>query len=102
LKKNRNPAGKNRAAPAETRTGPEPKAASPQAQEREQFKPRILQTTEDKYSGELISLKFKDADLRDVVLFLADFAGLNVIFDPEVRGNVTCNLQEVPWDRPWK
>lgn len=86
-------------AAAETRAEPEPKAAKPQAQEKDQFKPRVIQATEDKYSGELISLKFKDADLRDVVLFLADFAGLNVIFDPEVRGNVTCNLQEVPWDQ---
>ncbi|MCR4397173.1 MAG: AMIN domain-containing protein, partial [Candidatus Saccharicenans sp.] len=85
--------------PVETKAEPEPKAAQPQAQEKEQFKPRVIQTVEDKYSGELISLKFKDADLRDVVLFLADFAGLNVIFDPEVRGNVTCNLQEVPWDQ---
>ncbi len=78
---------------------PEPKPARPAPQEQEKFKPRVIQTTEDKYSGELISLKFKDADLRDVILFLADFAGLNVIFDPEVRGSVTCNLQEVPWDQ---
>jgi len=93
------PPARTEPAPAETRAEPEPKAAKPQAQEKEQFKPRVIQTVEDKYSGELISLKFKDADLRDVVLFLADFAGLNVIFDPEVRGNVTCNLQEVPWDQ---
>ncbi|MGB9907614.1 MAG: type IV pilus secretin PilQ [Candidatus Saccharicenans sp.] len=85
--------------PVETKAEPEPKAAQTKTQEKEQFKPRVIQTVEDKYSGELISLKFKDADLRDVVLFLADFAGLNVIFDPEVRGNVTCNLQEVPWDQ---
>lgn len=93
------PPAKTEPAPAETKTEPEAKAARPQTQEKDQFKPRVLQAAEDKYSGELISLKFKDADLRDVVLFLADFAGLNVIFDPEVRGNVTCNLQEVPWDQ---
>lgn len=90
---------KTEPAPAESKPEPEPKAAKPQTQERDQFKPRVIQAAEDRYSGELISLKFKDADLRDVVLFLADFAGLNVIFDPEVRGNVTCNLQEVPWDQ---
>ncbi len=54
---------------------------------------------EIKFAGEILSLRFKDADLRDVVLYLADFAGLNVIFDPEVRGTVTCNLQDVPWDQ---
>ncbi len=93
------PPAKIEPAPVESKPEPEPRAAKPQAQEKEQFKPRVIQAAEDKYSGELISLKFKDADLRDVVLFLADFAGLNVIFDPEVRGNVTCNLQEVPWDQ---
>ncbi|HEK85583.1 MAG TPA: type IV pilus secretin family protein [Candidatus Aminicenantes bacterium] len=96
--------------PAEINTGaePAPKVSAPvqvqdkpqtQAQPQEKFKPRVIQSSEEKYSGELISLKFKDADLRDVILFLADFAGLNVIFDPEVRGTVTCNLQEVPWDQ---
>jgi len=89
-----------------TVNNPEPRpVASPQAQSQtqtqpqEKFKPRVIQSSEEKYSGELISLKFKDADLRDVILFLADFAGLNVIFDPEVRGTVTCNLQDVPWDQ---
>ncbi len=90
---------KTEPAAVENKPEPEPRATKPQAQEKDQFKPRVIQAAEDKYSGELISLKFKDADLRDVVLFLADFAGLNVIFDPEVRGNVTCNLQEVPWDQ---
>ncbi|MGQ9800674.1 MAG: type IV pilus secretin PilQ [Candidatus Saccharicenans sp.] len=101
--KTETPPAANETPPVETKAEPEPKAAKPQAQaqaqQKDQFKPRVIQTVEDKYSGELISLKFKDADLRDVVLFLADFAGLNVIFDPEVRGNVTCNLQEVPWDQ---
>ncbi|MGB9893256.1 MAG: type IV pilus secretin PilQ [Candidatus Saccharicenans sp.] len=85
--------------PTEAKAEPQPKAQKTAPQEQEKFKPRVIQSTEDKYSGELISLKFKDADLRDVILFLADFAGLNVIFDPEVRGSVTCNLQEVPWDQ---
>jgi len=83
-------------------TEPEPKMpknAQAQPQQQEKFKPRVISAAEEKYSGELISLKFKDADLRDVILFLADFSGLNVIFDPEVRGSVTCNLQEVPWDQ---
>jgi hypothetical protein len=59
---------------------PEPKMAKepqakPQQQQEDKFKPRVIQATEEKYSGEIISLKFKDADLRDVILFLADFAG---------------------------
>lgn len=65
----------------------------------EQFKPRTLAEPEETYQGEILSLKFKDADLRDVVLYLGDFAGLNVVFDPEVRGTVTVDLKDVPWDQ---
>ncbi len=69
-------------------------------QEQEQrYEPRTLMQREVKYTGEIISLKFKDADLRDVILYLGDFANLNVVFDPEVRGVVTCNLEDVPWDQ---
>ncbi len=63
------------------------------------FQPRTIAGEEDKYSGEVLSIKLKDSDLRDVVLYLADFAGLNVVFDPDVRGTVTVNLQLVPWDQ---
>ncbi len=74
-------------------------AAAPQAAAEDKFKPRTITDEEEKYTGEIISLKFKDADLRDVVLYLADFADLNVVFDPDVRGTVTCDLRAVPWDQ---
>ena len=53
----------------------------------------------DKYSGEAISMKFKDADLRDVLVYLADFARLNLVLDADVRGRVTCDLKDIPWDQ---
>jgi type IV pilus secretin PilQ/predicted competence protein len=65
----------------------------------EQFAPQTVAEQRVQYSGEILSLKFKDADLRDVVLYLADFAGLNVVFDPEVRGTVTVDLKDTPWDQ---
>jgi type IV pilus secretin PilQ/predicted competence protein len=66
----------------------------------ERYRPRTIAEQETGYFGEIIGgLRFKDADLRDVVLWLADFAGLNVVFDPDVRGNVTCDLRYVPWDQ---
>jgi type IV pilus secretin PilQ/predicted competence protein len=65
----------------------------------EQFAPQTVAEQQVKYSGDVLSLKFKDADLRDVVLYLADFAGLNVVFDPEVRGMVTVDLKDTPWDQ---
>lgn len=65
----------------------------------EQFAPQTVAEQQVKYSGEILSMKFKDADLRDVILYLADFAGLNVVFDPEVRGTVTVDLKDTPWDQ---
>ena len=67
--------------------------------QQEKFKPKTIVGDEEKYSGDIISLKIKDSDLKDVVLYLAEFAGLNVVFDPDVRGTVTVNLQDVPWDQ---
>jgi type IV pilus assembly protein PilQ len=69
---------------------------TPQAQ---QFAPQTVAEQQVQYTGEVLSLKFKDADLRDVILYLADFAGLNVVFDPEVRGTVTVDLKDTPWDQ---
>lgn len=87
----------------------EPKAAGSQAQtdakaapavgQGAKFRPTTVANAEERYSGDIISLKIKDSDLKDVVLYLAEFAGLNVVFDPDVRGTVTVNLQDVPWDQ---
>ena len=63
------------------------------------YQPRTLHDQSRKYAGELLSPKFKDADLRDVVLWLCQQVGLNVIFDPEVKGTVTCSFEDVPWDQ---
>jgi type IV pilus assembly protein PilQ len=76
-----------------------PEATLIQEPQEQRFQPRTINERETRYSGEVITLKFKDADLRDVILYLGDFAKLNVVFDPEVRGVVTCNLEDVPWDQ---
>jgi type IV pilus secretin PilQ/predicted competence protein len=73
--------------------------ASAAEEQQEKFKPKTIVGDEEKYSGDILSLKIKDSDLKDVVLYLAEFAGLNVVFDPDVRGTVTVNLQDVPWDQ---
>lgn len=86
------PAPREANAPARTQ-------AQEQQEQEERYKPKIIVGIEEKYTGEIISLKFKDADLRDVVLYLGEFAQLNVVFDPEVRGQVTCDLEDVPWDQ---
>jgi type IV pilus secretin PilQ/predicted competence protein len=64
-----------------------------------QFQPRTLTGQQQKYQGEALSFKFHDADLQAVVFYLAEFAGLNVTFDPGVTGIVSVNLVDVPWDQ---
>lgn len=68
-------------------------------QKTDQFKPKTIHSVQEKYTGELLSPKFKDADLRDVILWLGERVGLNVTFDREAKGTVTCSFEDIPWDQ---
>ena len=50
------------------------------------------------YTGQKISLDFKDADIRNILRLIADISGLNIIVSDNVRGKVTIKLENVPWD----
>lgn len=109
LKKEKEPSGevnnpkKNSKKEIEPPKSNSKKASDISAQEAEsqesQYEPQTIVDEEKKYTGEIISLKFKDADLRDVILYLGEFADLNVVFDPQVSGTVTCDLEDIPWDQ---
>lgn len=60
---------------------------------------RTLSPEERVYSGEPIDLTLKDADIRDVLRTFAQLTGLNIAIDPQVRGTVTVEFQDVPWDQ---
>lgn len=51
------------------------------------------------YTGQRISLDFKDADIQNVLRILADVSGLNIITTDDVQGKITMRLVEVPWDQ---
>ncbi len=51
------------------------------------------------YTGQRISLDFKDADIQNVLRILADVSGLNIITTEEVQGKLTMRLIDVPWDQ---
>ncbi|MCC5881319.1 MAG: type IV pilus secretin PilQ [Halomonas sp.] len=63
-------------------------------QEREQ---RVRQ--QFPYTGERITLNFQDIEVRSVLAIIADFTGLNLVASDSVTGQVTLNLQDVPWDQ---
>lgn len=52
-----------------------------------------------RWRGERISLSLKDADLRDVLRSFAELAGFDLVLHPDVRGSVTLELHDVPWDQ---
>lgn len=52
-----------------------------------------------KYSGEPISVNLKDVDLRDFFRLVHEISGLNIVVDPNVKGNLTIVLDDVPWDQ---
>jgi type IV pilus assembly protein PilQ len=56
-------------------------------------------TGNQKFFGRKISLQVKDADVRDVVNFLAEDSGANVVMSDDVKGHISLKLRRVPWDQ---
>ncbi len=56
------------------------------------FKERVVIV----YKPETITFDYKDADIRQVVMTIAEVGKLNVVIDPEVQGKVTASLKDVP------
>jgi type IV pilus assembly protein PilQ len=47
----------------------------------------------------LVSLDFRDADIQNVLRILSYKSGVNIVAGPEVTGQVTIKLQDVPWQK---
>jgi type IV pilus assembly protein PilQ len=52
-----------------------------------------------RYTGERMSLRFRDYPIREVIQAFSDFANLNIVISDSVSGTITLNLQDVPWDQ---
>lgn len=46
-----------------------------------------------------VTFDFKDADIRNVLKIVSYKAGVNIVATPEVIGNVTIRLVDVPWEK---
>ncbi len=51
------------------------------------------------YTGQKISLDFKDADILNVLRILSEVGGENIVATDDVKGRVTVRLVDVPWDQ---
>lgn len=56
-------------------------------------------TGNQKFFGRNISLQIKDGDVRDVVNFLAEESGANIVMSDDVSGKISLKLRRVPWDQ---
>lgn len=56
-------------------------------------------TGNQQFYGRPISLQVKDADVRDVVNFLAEESGANIVMSDDVDGKISLKLRRVPWDQ---
>jgi type IV pilus assembly protein PilQ len=74
-------------------------AAHPAQEAPGKFQPRTIAETQSQFTGEPISLDLKDADIKDVFRTISQLTQLNIVVDPEVRGTVTVQLENVPWDQ---
>ncbi len=63
------------------------------------YRSRTISEAQSQFTGEPISLDLKDADIKDVFRTISQLTGLNIVIDPEVRGTVTVQLEDVPWDQ---
>ncbi|MCM8782882.1 MAG: type IV pilus secretin PilQ [Candidatus Omnitrophica bacterium] len=58
-----------------------------------------IATVESLEKSENITLEFKEADIRNVLKIIAMKAGVNIVTTPEVMGNVSIRLENVPWQK---
>ncbi len=63
--------------------------------EEEAIKEEEKTETETEEKEELITLNFKDADIRDVLRILSLKSGINMVYGDDVSGNITIHLDKV-------
>jgi type IV pilus assembly protein PilQ len=52
-----------------------------------------------RYTGERLSLRFRDYPVKEVLQAFSDFASFNIVISEAVGGTISLNLQDVPWDQ---
>ncbi len=51
------------------------------------------------YTGQKVTFKFKDIDIRNALKLVSEMSNLNMIMGDDVSGTITMHLVEVPWDQ---
>ncbi len=56
-------------------------------------------TGSGRFYGKPLSIQTNDADIRDVIGFIAEESGVNLVIGDDVDGKVSLKLRQVPWDQ---
>jgi type IV pilus assembly protein PilQ len=66
----------------------------------EESKPQEQPPASDRLSqaSNLVTLDFKEADIQNVLKIISYKSGVNIVTTPDVIGNVTIRLVDVPWE----
>jgi len=51
------------------------------------------------YTGSRMTMDFVNADVTNILRLIGEVSNLNIVWGPEVRGNVSMRLKDVPWDQ---
>ncbi|NOZ84325.1 MAG: type IV pilus secretin PilQ [Epsilonproteobacteria bacterium] len=52
-----------------------------------------------KYTGKPVSVNVKNADVIDLLRMIANISKLNIIADDSVKGKITIQVKNIPWDQ---
>ena len=52
-----------------------------------------------KYTGAPMTMDFVNADVTNILRLIGEVSNLNIVWGPEVKGNVSMRLKKVPWDQ---
>ncbi len=63
------------------------------------FAARPILGEERVYTGDLISMTLREADVVETLRSFATISDLSIVVQPEVEGSVTVELENVPWDQ---
>jgi type IV pilus assembly protein PilQ len=52
-----------------------------------------------KFYGRPISIQVNEANVQDVINFIADESGVNIVISEDVQGRISLKLRQIPWDQ---
>jgi type IV pilus assembly protein PilQ len=54
---------------------------------------------DSKFYGKKISIEIIDGEIRDVINFISEESGVNLVLSDEIKGKISVKLRQIPWDQ---